>query len=57
MNTKEIEAKVKEIQDDISILNKILIEKKSHAFIDVRCKRLDVMHRKSDVMLSFQIGA
>jgi len=57
MNTKEIEAKVKEIQDDIAILNKILIEKKSHAFIDVRCKRLDVMHRKSDVMLSFQIGS
>lgn len=57
MTTVEIEAKVKEIQNQINSLHKTLIEEKKHAFIDVRCMRLDVLHRKSDIMLSFQIGS
>jgi hypothetical protein len=57
MTSKEIEAKVTEIQLEIECLHETLMKEKKHAFIDVRCKRLDVMHRKSDVMLSFQIGS
>ena len=56
MTSIEIEKKVKEIQDQIESLNEVLIKEKKYAFIEVGCKRLDVLHKKSDMMLSFQIG-
>lgn len=56
MSPKDIEKVVQELEKNLRDLNDILIEQKSHAFIEVRCKRLDVLHRKKDVLLSFQLG-
>lgn len=56
MNSKEIEKIVFEIQDKINVLHKELTEKGQSAFIDIRCKRLDVMYGSKDMMLSFQVG-
>jgi hypothetical protein len=56
MTSIEIEKKVKEIEKEIQSLNEVLIKEKKYAFIQIDCKRLDVLHKKSDMMLSFQIG-